>query len=186
MRHAASEPQFQVEDLEGAFDESAANTTMFPHSQSFSLGLSLTSLRKKIMYRYLRFFTSILQFLVQKTFKFTIIGKKVLSERSHTHKIVCTHNYTVYRVNFTSFYSEFVFLHFQTVLFRLKICLVILSCVFKEIIWAIWICPVFSSPIDNEGESGKNKRGQIFPSIQLITNFLHSGFVFKVMTTMRM
>lgn len=38
MRHAASEPQFQVEDLEGAFDESAANTTMFPHSQSFSLG----------------------------------------------------------------------------------------------------------------------------------------------------
>lgn len=124
MRHAASEPQFQVEDLEGAFDESAANTTMFPHSQSFSLGLSLTSLRKKIMYRYLRFFTSILQFLVQKTFKFTIIGKKVLSERSHTHKIVCTHNYTVYRVNFTSFYSEFVFLHFQTVSFRLKICLV--------------------------------------------------------------
>lgn len=38
MRHAASEPQFQVEDLEGAFNESAANTTMFPHSQSFSLG----------------------------------------------------------------------------------------------------------------------------------------------------
>lgn len=51
MRHAASEPQFQVEDLEGAFDESAANTTMFPHSQSFSLGLSLTSLKKIIMYR---------------------------------------------------------------------------------------------------------------------------------------
>lgn len=38
MRHAASEPQFQVEDLEGAFDEAAANTTMFPHSQSFSQG----------------------------------------------------------------------------------------------------------------------------------------------------
>lgn len=43
MRHAASEPQFQVEDQEGAFEESAANTTMFPHSQSFSLGLSQTS-----------------------------------------------------------------------------------------------------------------------------------------------
>lgn len=43
-----------------------------------------------------------------------------------------------------------------------------------------------SMPIDNEGESGENKRGQIFPSIQLITNFLHYGFVFKVMTTMRM
>ncbi|XP_062594086.1 uncharacterized protein LOC134255571, partial [Saccostrea cucullata] len=39
MRHAASEPQFQPEDLEGAFTESTTNTTMLPHSQSFTCGM---------------------------------------------------------------------------------------------------------------------------------------------------
>ncbi|XP_061186073.1 uncharacterized protein LOC133194115 [Saccostrea echinata] len=38
LRHAASEPQFQPEDLEGAFTESATNSTMLPHSQSFTCG----------------------------------------------------------------------------------------------------------------------------------------------------
>lgn len=41
MRHAASEPQFQPEDPGGEFTECAANTTMFPHSQSFTYGMCI-------------------------------------------------------------------------------------------------------------------------------------------------
>lgn len=46
------------------------------------------------------------------------------------------------------------------------------SCVKRDIIWDIGICPVLYSPTDNEGERGKNKTWANIPCIQYILYIL--------------